>query len=259
MELLSQLFVTIFGVLFGKMLDKKDNKCNGIRERVTIEHIERIEIVHTINDSSKKQTNSDGIWIVLIAIAVIIYPFVKYQKVIGLILILSSVILEIMTMYIVYIVLKRGWKFGRNIQSLIIYNMLATVAGIAIIVQMEHPIFFSGYSSAEIINCIEEQGIVRLFFEQYNTFLYITLQISAIVILCIFMFSLLLSNISIWAMIRIVVTGREKGFWNVVYNKVGKSCKKTNWYIKESICLLICSFIFMSGVLVKIFEWLPTF
>lgn len=257
MELLTQLFVTIFGVLFGKVVDNKNNTCQE-DQRIIIEHIERVEVVHTIKDSSRTQNSGDEVWVIFFAIIAILYPFVKYQETISAALILSSVALEIMTMCIVYIVIKRGWRFGRDIQSLVIYNMIATVVGIAIIVQLEHPIFYAGYSALDVMKNIEVQGIVGVFFEQPNMIVFVVSQMVAILLLCFSMFSLLLSNISLWAMIRIIVTGKEKGFWNGVYNKLGSSCRKTKWYIKGSIGLLIMSFIFISGAFVSFFEWIKT-
>lgn len=253
-----QLFVTIFGVLFGKIVDGEDNIREEKSQRVTIEHVERVEVVHIIKDSSRTQNSGDEVGVIFFAIIAILYPFVKYQETISAVLMLCSVALEIMTMCIVYIVIKRGWRFGRDIQSLVIYNMIATVAGIAIIVQMKHPVFYAGYSAIDVMKSIEVQGIVGVFFEQSNMIVYIISQMAAIVLLCFSMFSLLLSNISLWAMIRIIVTGKEKGFWNGIYNKLGSSCRKTKWYIKGSIGLLIMSFIFMSGAFVRFFEWIQT-
>lgn len=257
MELLTQLFVTIFGVLFGKVVDN-NNTSKEEDQRITIEHIERVEVVHTIKDSSRTQNSGNEVWVILFVVIAILYPFVKYQKAISTVLVLGSVLLEVMTMCIIYIVIKKGWRFGRDIQSLVIYNMLATVAGIAIIVQMEHPIFYAGYSAIDIVESIEMQGTVGAFLAQPNMIVYVVSQIAAIALLCFSMFSLLLSNIALWAMIRIIVTGKKKGFWNGVYNKLGRSCRQTKWYIGGSLGLLALSFIFMSGAFVKFFEWIQS-
>ena len=234
-------------------------KVEIVRKEI-IEPVKRIEVVHIHkHKQTSSKTNNDNDWFFMIlCVFIIMYFFVEYQNIISIVLISIILLLEVMLMCIVAFVIKRGWRFKEVIQGLVIYNMIATFAGLLILILMKTPLFYEGYSQIDMMNYFEKYGIIKLIFDDSSMFIYIFSQTIALFFLALFIFRLILSNISLLALIRIIVTGKKQGVWVAIYNRVGGSCRRTNQYMKYSSLLLIISFLFMSGAFVKFVEWVQT-
>lgn len=255
-ELLKDLFVEVFGIIFQKVLDNNRN-ISSPKEQNTkdiIEPIKRIEVVYKYEQSPQRMDVESDFGIILVVVLGIVYPFIKYQDVISQVLMCSIFMLEIMIMFIVEYVIRRGWKFNDETQSLVIFNMLSSLLSLIILVLMKTPLFFDRYSQSEMLDYIDECGVVKLLFDDSSLLMYIISQMGAVLFLVIFIVKLMLSNISLLALIRIKVTGKERGFWVFIYNKIGNSCRRITKYIKESCFMLVISFLLMSGAFVKFIE-----
>ena len=258
LELISAILGASFGVIIPKMMkDKKEMPEAYIDKQIVFSKIQIEQKQYIFHDDTGQQKKNSPttkthqgaeilIGYLLIAL-VTVFVFVKFEKEISLFIICMFVFLETAFLTTAYVTTKKCY-IDKGIKSILGFNILA-VACVPFLLYLErNPIMGPIVNKQEMLRQAETTGLFSLV-SDINVFGFVLYQVLGIVVLAEFMFFTLIGLMHVLSMINLTLTNRSSKLWSGIFAKTFGCCKSVTFYMLFGFCLLVLSFLLVSGVL----------
>lgn len=232
--------------------EKKHEVTNNTERVFKSEKIIIKEKVVYVNQKKNEGNTDSYIWLIIILSIAAVAGYIKYSRIVHSTIIIISTAIGIMTLGMAFFCMKKGMKFKKELNLVLIINTLALV----------------------IVPCIinlttkasEKQGIdiakLKLEAELGNMFgsadlydiLFLMYQISGLVCVIIYLLCILISNLYLISVININLNSKWNRMWSFIYAKTYRLVSKPITIIVLEIIFLIISYLLVSGVAWNLIE-----
>ncbi|MBR0599773.1 hypothetical protein [Sinanaerobacter chloroacetimidivorans] len=265
-----QLIIATFTVVFTVILEKLVTKSppNEISKHITLNtineqpniFIQPTQVIvkeKTIYKEKNSSSNDIGVFEMFIIGAVIlsmvITGYMKFRVQIQIGIIGMALSLEIMVLIVAWFGIRKGLSFDNRIKSIMAFNILSVIMVPILVVLVEHPFMYKNVDKVAIVNNINQTGSFSVFDDMSIT-VFLTYQITGLVLAVVYMLYVLRANLFLIASINLVLQSRLNKLWAIIYKKTYKNHKNSITYIVIGSVLLVLSFFMVSGILANIYE-----
>lgn len=260
LAVVSAILGALFGVLIPKLLkDEKKTTDIQVDKQLVFSQIHIEQKQYIINNSGNQCVNSKGTYksessygteivVVFLLVALfLIYWFLKYEKIICVVVLVLFVFLEVAFLVAEYIITRR-YRIDKSIKYILLFNILATICIPILVSFIKMPIMGPDFDKEAMLNKMQEEGIFTALFD-VEVFGFLLYQAMGVIILIVFMIFTLVGMIHVLSMINLVLKNRFGKMWEWFYIKTMGLCKSVKFYISFGLLLLVLSFLCISGVL----------
>ena len=262
-DLVLAVVSAILGALFGALIPKlfKDEKKTTeiqVDKQLVFSQIHIEQKQYIINNSRNqcanskdtyKSESSNGIEIVLVFLLValfLVYWFLKYERYICAVVLVSFVFLEVAFLVAAYIITRR-YGIDKSIKYILLFNILATICIPSLVSFIKMPIMGPDFNKEAMLNKVQEAGVFTILFD-VEAFGFLLYQAMGVIILIVFMMFTLVGMIHVLSMVNLALKNRFSKMWQWFYIKTLGFCKTVKLYISFGSLLLVLSFLCVSGV-----------
>lgn len=254
------LFTGIVLLIIEKFLMPKDGekneKINGntiVSESVIKSEKVIIKEKVVYVNQKKKDDNTDWFMLLILFLGIVsVVGYIKYSKIIHSTIIITSTAIGIMALGMAFFCIKKGMKFEKELNLLLIINTLALV----IVPWLINLTTKASEKQGIDITILKQKVELGNLFGSVDIYdiLFLMYQISGLVSGIIYMFYILISNLYIVSLININLDSKWSRMWLGLYKKTYRFVKKPITVVIREGVLLAISYLLVSGVFLNLIE-----
>lgn len=204
-------------------------------------------------NQKKKDDHTDWFMLLILFLGIVsVVGYIKYSKIIHSTIIITSTAIGIMALGMAFFCIKKGMKFEKELNLLLIINMLALV----IVPWLINLTTKASEKQGIDITILKQKVELGNLFGSVDIYdiLFLMYQILGLVSGIIYMFYILISNLYIVSLININLDSKWSRMWLGLYKKTYRFVKKPiTVVIREGVSLAI-SYLLVSGVFWNLIE-----
>lgn len=223
---------------------------SNIVNNITVNHHVHKKEKRISNGASSEDNGILYLFGILIVGAFLIWGYLKYKKVIIIGLLIAAMFLETMSLTAAYVNIKKGIRFDKKMQSVLLYNLVSVMLIPFLLYFSEYPIVGVGIDKNAIYEMMVREGIMSVI-KNMNIFFFLLYQVIGLIIVIIYIAHTFLGELHIWSMINLYMQTKGEKIWNFFYSKTYTKCRNNLYYIMIGSLWLILSFLMISGFLIS--------
>lgn len=254
------IFVGIFTGIILLMIERflipeneKNHEVTNNTERVfKSEKIIIKEKVVYVNQKKNDGNTDSYMWLIIILSIAAVAGYIKYSKIVHSTIIIISTAIGIMTLGMAFFCMKKGMKFKKELNLVLIINTLALVI-VPYIINLTTKA--SEKQGIDIAKLKQEAELGNMFgsADLYDI-LFLMYQILGLVCVIIYLLCILISNLYLISLININLNSKWNRMWSFIYAKTCRLVSKPITIIILEITFLIISYLLVSGVAWNLIE-----
>lgn len=254
------IFVGIFTGIILLMIERflipeneKNHEVTNNTERVfKSEKIIIKEKVVYVNQKKNDGNTDSYMWLIIILSIAAVAGYIKYSKIVHSTIIIISTAIGIMTLGMAFFCMKKGMKFKKELNLVLIINTLALVI-VPYIINLTTKA--SEKQGIDIAKLKQEAEWGNMFgsADLYDI-LFLMYQILGLVCVIIYLLCILISNLYLISLININLNSKWNRMWSSIYAKTYRLVSKPITIIILEITFLIISYLLVSGVAWNLIE-----
>lgn len=203
----------------------------------------------TIKTDSATSSNSGYEMSILAGFILLILTkiYLNYRSQVQLGLVITSILIEMITIIVYYNGKKKGIIYGENIKEISYFNMISILVVPVLIGIINSPMYTSKVSFDILIQEIENQNLIIALLNSGSIY-YAIFQMAGMIFLALFMIYIICSDIYIIAIINIVSDKKGQGLWNCLLKLTHGGNKNWKTRVKVGLLFMIISILFASGI-----------
>jgi NADH:ubiquinone oxidoreductase subunit 6 (subunit J) len=254
------IFVGIFTGIILLMIERflipeneKNHEVTNNTERVfKSEKIIIKEKVVYVNQKKNDDNTDSYMWLIIILSIAAVAGYIKYSRIVHSTIIIISTAIGIMTLGMAFFCMKKGMKFKKELNLVLIINTLALVI-VPYIINLTTKA--SEKQGIDIAKLKQEAELGNMFgsADLYDI-LFLMYQILGLVCVIIYLLCILISNLYLISLININLNSKWNRMWSFIYAKTYRLVSKPITIIVLEITFLIISYLLVSGVAWNLIE-----
>lgn len=248
------IFVGIFTGIILLMIERflipeneKNHEVTNNTERIfKSEKIIIKEKVVYVNQKRNDGNTDSYMWLIIILSIAAVAGYIKYSRIVHSTIIIISTAIGIMTLGMAFFCMKKGMKFKKELNLVLIINTLALVI-VPCIINLTTKA--SEKQGIDIAKLKQEAELGNMFgsADLYDI-LFLMYQILGLVCAIIYLLCILISNLYLISLININLNSKLNRMWSFIYAKTYRLVSKPITIIVLEITFLIISYLLVSGV-----------
>lgn len=211
-------------------------------ERVVIE-----EKVVYVNHNKNSEDTDSFMWLMFFLGMAAVAGYIKYSNIVHSTIIIISTAVGIMAMGMAFFCMKKGMRFKKDLNLLLIINTLALV----IVPWLINLTTKASEKQGINISTLKQEADLGNMFGSAELFdiLFLLYQIIGLVSVIIYMISILISNFYLVSLININLGSKWSKIWSVILRKTYRLVSKSTTVVIFEGVFLFIGYLFVSGVL----------
>lgn len=252
--IISGVISGIFLILFERLILPKGESTETKKEMYISEPqppIIKEKIVYKDKEGTSDNDSSLVVFGGLVLLALAIVKYIEYTKLVHGVIIVMSLAIGIMAMGMAIYCIRKGMKFRKDLNILLVYNMLALIAVPFLIFQTNRGSEKWGIDMEVLRQQVIQTGKLPVFEDSFDLF-FLGYQILGLVCIVFYMLFVLISNIYLVAIININLNSRLKKMWLFLIRKTYRIAMNTKMTIIISAVFLLFSYLMISGIILNL-------
>lgn len=260
------IYLTLDGITYFDDYKGKEQKItvniNGDQINIATDHgmidakkedIRNIPKTIVINEKAKRSISSDILgnqlmFLCMIGIVVLTVYYLKYRAEVQIGLVLTSMIIEVITVWVYYRSKKAFVIYGKNIKEMVRFNIIG-ILGVPLLIGIINMPFYTSIINLDAFKqSVDMNGIVNTFLNsEYSV--YAVSQTGGMLVIMLFMMHIICSDVYIIAVTNIAIGRSGKWFWQSLFKLTYKSGKDWKRYVLTGVILFILSMVCVIGII----------
>jgi len=252
-DIISGLIVGILLLLIERLLIPTSEK--SVKTNKPIEIIEPKKIIIKEKVVYKSGTSNDNsnliIFFIVIFMGVALVNYIKYYNLIHFIIVFMSTAIGIMAVGMAGVCIRRGLRFRKDLNIMLVFNMLSIVV-VPFLVWQARNASEGRKVNIELLKVqITQTEKISVFGDMSISF-FLIYQIIGLAIIIIYMLTAFISNIYLVSLINLNLSSKLRGMWEFLNRNTSKMASKPVNNIAVGIIFLVLGYLMVSGIMLDI-------
>lgn len=230
--------------------EKKEKIGESIIEPERVIKSEKVIVKEKVVYVNQKKNDDNAdlfMWLMLFLGTVAVAEYIKYSNIVHSIIIIISIAVGIMALGTAFFCMKKGMRFNKQLNLVLIINTLALVIVPWLINLTTKASERQGIDTA----ILKQEAKLGNMFGSADLFdiLFLMYQIVGLASVIIYMLSILVSNLYLVSLININLDSKWKKIWSMIHRKTYRLVSKPITIVIFEGVFLVVGYLFVSGVL----------
>lgn len=243
-------------ILIERLLVPKDESLEAKKELYVNEPQQIVIKEKIVYRDSGGASNNDSSFVVimgLLLLGVTIIKYIEYTKLVHGSIIVMSLAIGIMAMGMAFYCIRKGMRFRKDLNVLLVHNIFALIAVPFLIFQTNKGSEKWGIDMEVLRQQVIQTGKLPIFEDSFD-FFFLGYQILGLAFIVLYMLFVLISNIYLVALININLNSRLRKMWLFLNRKTYRIATNTKMTILISAVFLILSYLMVSGIILDLIK-----
>ncbi len=236
-----------------KDCEKKEKISESIIEPERVIKSEKVIVKEKVIYVNKNDDNADlFMWLMFFLGIVAVAGYIKYSNVVHSIIIIISTAVGVMAFGMAFFCIKKGIRFNKQLNLVLIINVLALV----IVPWLINLTTKASERQGIDIAILKQEAELSNIFGSADLFdiLFLMYQIMGLASVIIYIISILISNLYLVSLININMNSKWKKIWSMIYRKTYRIVSKPIRVVIFEGLFLALGYLLVSGVLWNLIE-----